>query len=125
MGTIHSESPRGALDQLVTFAQMAEEHLGREALVHMVGRRVELVIQLRLHEGRRRVASIFEVTGPGEGSAIEGHDVWTTHADGRLRWTGIRPRCMAKAESRGIDYTFPVSTADRVPLHAEKGSAAS
>ena len=43
MGTIHSESPRGALDQLVTFAQMAEEHLGREALVHMVGRRVELV----------------------------------------------------------------------------------
>jgi pilus assembly protein CpaF len=122
MGTIHSESPRGALDQLVTFAQMAEEHLGREALVHMVGRRVELVIQLRLHEGRRRVASIFEVTGPGEGSAIEGHDVWTTDTDGRLRWTGIRPRCMAKAERRGVDYTFPVTALDRVALRPEKGS---
>jgi pilus assembly protein CpaF len=122
MGTIHSESPRGALDQLVTFAQMAEEHLGREALVHMVGRRVELVIQLGLHEGRRRVESIFEVTGPGEGSAIEGHDVWATDTDGRLRWTGIRPRCMAKAERRGIDYTFPVNAFDRVALRAEKGA---
>src|SRR5438270_13415397 len=102
---------------------MAEERLGREALVHMVGRRVELVIQLTLHEGRRRVASIFEVTGPGEGSAIEGHDVWATDADGRLRWTGIRPRCMVKAERRGIDYTFPVGALDRVALSAERGSA--
>ena len=98
------------------------EHLGREAVLHMVGRRVELVIQLSLHEGRRRVASIFEVTGPGEGSSIEGHDVWATDTDGRLRWTGIRPRCMAKAERRGIDYSFPVSAIDRSSTARFEGS---
>jgi pilus assembly protein CpaF len=113
MGTIHSESPRDALDQLVTFAQMAEERLGREALIHMVGRRIELVIQLSLYEGKRRVASIFEVTGPGEGAAIEGHEIWETDDEGRLRWTGIRPRCMAKVERRGIEYSFPFQTVGR------------
>jgi pilus assembly protein CpaF len=124
MGTIHSESPRGALDQLITFAQMAEEHLGREALSHMVGRRVELVIQLRLEDGRRRVASIFEVTGPGEGGGTEGHDVWTTDDDGRLRWTGIRPRCMGKLERRGIDYSFPLIPRDRVHARRNDETAA-
>jgi pilus assembly protein CpaF len=125
MGTIHAESPRGAIDQLITFAQMAEEHLGREALLHMAGRRVELVIQLRLDEGRRRVASIFEVTGPGEGAGVEGHDLWTTDERGRLRWTGIRPRCEWKFDRRGVSYSFPhVQLQDSAGAYAHPGGRA-
>src|SRR5207249_11973073 len=63
--TIHGNTPRDALDRLATLAMMAEERLSGEALAKMVGRTIELVVQLRFETktGRRRVASIFEVTG--------------------------------------------------------------
>jgi len=89
-----------------------------------VGGGSELIIQLRLEDGRRRVASIFDVTGPGEGGATEGHDVWTTDDEGRLRWTGIRPRCMGKLERRGIDYSFPLIPRDRVRARRSDETAA-
>jgi len=116
MGSLHAESPRGALDQLATFAQMAEEHLTREALMQMIARTIELVIQVHIDSdtGQRRVAHIFEVTGPGEGPVVEGQDLWMLD-DGesggaivrRLMWTGMRPRCLKKMELRGVTYQLP------------------
>src|ERR671936_3111659 len=76
--TIHGNTPRDALDRLGTLAMMAEERLSGEALTRMVARTIELVIQLRFEPltGRRRISSIFEVTGL-EGDVISGHELWT------------------------------------------------
>jgi pilus assembly protein CpaF len=115
MSTVHGRSPRGALKQLATFAQMAEEHVSRKAITDMIAATVELVIVLRidpLGSGRRQVVHIFEVTGLGQGSIVDGHDLWTvpppeSNAAGCLQWTGIRPRCLEKMMERGVDYELP------------------
>jgi len=67
------------------------------------------VVQLRLDRktGRRRVQSIFEVTGL-EGNVISGNDLWLLDpATGTLTWTGIRPRCLARFAAEGIAYDLP------------------
>ena len=108
LATIHGNSPRDALDRLVTLAMMAEERLSNEALTKMVARTIELVLQLRFEPrtGRRRLVSIFEVTGL-EGEVISGNDLWALDpAQGRLVWTGIQPRCLTKIAAKGIDYVL-------------------
>ncbi len=107
--TIHGNSPRDALDRLVTLAMMAEERLSGEALTKMVARTVELVLQLRFEPrtGRRRLASVFEVTGL-EGNVVTGNELWAVGQDGEgLLWTGIQPRCLAKIAARGLPYAPP------------------
>ncbi|MFN8481423.1 MAG: ATPase, T2SS/T4P/T4SS family [Anaerolineae bacterium] len=108
LATIHGNSPRDALDRLVTLAMMAEERLSNEALTKMVARTIELVLQVRFEPrtGQRRLVSIFEVTGL-EGEVITGNDTWALdEKSGRLVWTGIQPRCLTKLAARGIPYTF-------------------
>src|SRR5439155_20084822 len=57
--------------------------------------------------GRRRVISIFEVTGL-EGDVIAGNDLWAFDAgQDALVWTGIPPRCLGKVRARGIPYVLP------------------
>lgn len=114
LATIHGNSPRDALDRLATLAMMAEERLSGEALTKMVARTIELVVQLRFEPrtARRRVASIFEVTGlenTGNGySVISGQDLWTLDPErDRLVWTGIQPRCLGKFAARGVPYALP------------------
>jgi hypothetical protein len=121
MSTVHARSPRGALKQLATFAQMGEEHLSREAIAEMIAGTIELVIQLQADPrgtGGRQVVHILEVTGLGEGSTLEGHDLWTlgpADANGarHLEWTGIRPRSLEKMVEHGIDYELPPVALDR------------
>ena len=57
--TIHGNSPRDALARLATLAMMAEERLSGDALNRMVGRTVELVVQLRFDSrtNQRRVVT--------------------------------------------------------------------
>jgi pilus assembly protein CpaF len=118
--TIHARSPRGALKQLATFAAMAEEHPSREAVAELIAGTVELVIYLLPdpHTQQRRVTQVLEVTGLGEGSTVEGHDLWTLAPgpDGkrRLEWTGIRPRCLEKMAERGVAYEPPPLPLDRL-----------
>ena len=107
--TIHGNTPRDALDRLATLAMMAEERLSGEALTRMVARTIEVVLQVRFEPltGRRRVSSIFEVTGL-EGDIIAGQDLWTLDsAHDRLMWTGIQPRALHKMRTRGIPYALP------------------
>lgn len=108
--TIHGNSPRDALDRLTTLAMMAEERLGSDALVRMIARTVGLVLQLRLEprSGRRRLVSIFEVTGM-EGNVVAGNELWRLTPDGnRLAWTGVRPRCLDRIQASGVPYALPV-----------------
>ena len=114
MTTLHANAPRDALDRIVTMAMMAEERLSSEVLTKMVANTIELVIQLRFdaNSGKRLVSCIYEVTGmeapPGGAPVIVGHDLWTLErARGRLEWTGIQPRCLARFAERGVRYALP------------------
>jgi pilus assembly protein CpaF len=113
--TIHGNSPRDALDRLATLAMMAGERLAGDELVRMVSRTIELVIQLRVEArtGRRRVASIFEVTGVDSG-VISGHEIFGLD-HGRLVWRGRPPRALEKMAAHGIDYAFPLGSAAESP----------
>ena len=114
LATIHGNSPRDALDRLVTLAMMAEERLAGEALARMVASSIELVIQLRFEPrtGLRRVAAIFEVSGM-EGNVITGNDLWIyDQSRDRLAWSGIRPRCLAKLAAKGVTYSLPQAGAE-------------
>ena len=107
--TIHGNTPRDALDRLATLAMMAEERLSGDALTKMVARTIELVVQLRFEPrtGRRRLVSIFEVTGL-EGSVVTGNDLLALDPiHDRLTWTGIQPRCLDKITAQGIDFALP------------------
>jgi pilus assembly protein CpaF len=109
LSTIHGTSPRDALDRLVTLAMMAEERLSGDALTRMVARTVRLVLQLRAdaRTGRRRLVSVFEVTGL-EGAVVLGNELWRLTPDGgRLAWTGLRPRCLARIRAAGVPYALP------------------
>ena len=90
MCTIHANGPREALSKLRTYALMAEESLPAQAVTEMIAEAVQLVVHLRMDAGRRRVSSIYEVTGI-EGSQVAGSELYALAA-GRLEWTGIRPR---------------------------------
>lgn len=120
--TIHARSPRGALKQLATFAAMAEEHPSHEAVAELITGTVELVVYLLPdpRTQRRQVTHVLEVTGLGEGSTVEGHDLWTMAPgpDGqrRLEWTGIRPRCLEKIAERGVAYEPPPLPLDRLRM---------
>ena len=83
--------------------------LTNDALTKMVARTIELVLQVRFEPrtGRRRLVSIFEVTGL-EGDVVTGNEIWGIDpARDRLAWTGIRPRCLAKIAARGVAYALP------------------
>ncbi len=109
LATVHGNSPRDALTRLRTLAMMAEERLSGEAVTEMIASSIELVLQLRFEPTtrRRRLVSIFEVTGL-EGSVVTGQELWTLHPErDRLVWTGIQPRCLAKIAAKGIAYALP------------------
>jgi Flp pilus assembly CpaF family ATPase len=107
--TVHGETPRDALDRMVTLATMAEERLPLGALRQMAAQTIELVIQMGFapEGGRRLVTSVYEVTGM-EGDVIAGNELWVRdEAGGRLTWTGIQPRCLSKFKARGVAYSPP------------------
>ncbi|MYH41402.1 MAG: CpaF family protein [Chloroflexi bacterium] len=90
MCTIHANGPREALTKLRTYALMAEEALPAQAVTEMIAEAIQLVVHLRLDSGRRRVSSIYEVTGI-EGAQVAGSELFAL-SGGHLEWTGIRPR---------------------------------
>ena len=100
MCTIHANGPREALTKLRTYALMAEDALPARAVTEMIAEAIELVVHLRMEpSGRRRVSSIYEVTGL-EGDAVSGSELFALEG-GRLAWTGIRPRRHARLEASG------------------------
>jgi pilus assembly protein CpaF len=115
LSTVHGNSPRDALDRLTTLAMMGEERLAAEVVTRMVARAIEVVVQLRFEPrvGRRRVVSVFEVTGL-EGDTLAGNDLWTYDSGrDRLVWSGIPPRCLAKMRARGVAYEPPAPEVGR------------
>ncbi len=124
--TLHANSPRDALSRLETMVAMADLKLPERAVRAQIASAIDIVVQVsRLSDGSRKVKQIAEVVGM-EGDVITMQDIFTfeqTGIDeeggvlGRLRPTGIRPRCMEVLESHGFEMPADAFTdvPDRMP----------
>jgi len=94
LGSIHSDSPQGALRQLATFARLAPEGVKTEALVDMIAEHFDLVLVCQLRaDGTRKVSHIFEITGRGPDDLVEGANLWALDPHtGELVPSGVSPR---------------------------------
>jgi pilus assembly protein CpaF len=98
---------------------MAELNLPDRAVRAQIASAIDIIVQVsRLSDGSRRVKQIAEVVGM-EGDVITMQDIFMfeqTGVDengrvlGRLRATGIRPRCMERLEAHGFRMTADAFT---------------
>jgi pilus assembly protein CpaF len=112
--TLHANTPRDALSRLETMVAMADLNLPDKAVRSQIASAIDVIVQVsRLSDGTRRVKQIAEVVGM-EGDVITMQDIFTyeqtgVDADGkvvgRVRPTGIRPRCMERLEAHGFRMT--------------------
>jgi pilus assembly protein CpaF len=112
--TLHANSPRDALSRLETMVAMAELGLPEKAVRAQIASAIDVIVQVsRLSDGTRRVKQITEIVGM-EGDVITMQDIFTfeqTGVDeegrvlGRLRPTGIRPRCMDRLQANGYEMS--------------------
>lgn len=120
--TVHAGSPQEALDRLASLAQTGDAQLSEHAVMRMLARAVQVILQLAEQEGpdgrkRRWLAVIYEVASleTGTGSpVITGNVLWSVDAaSDRLTWTGIPPRCLERFAAHGVAYTLPAAYAGR------------
>ncbi|WP_420434207.1 CpaF family protein [Candidatus Poriferisocius sp.] len=74
MCTIHANSSQAAFSKIATYALRSAEHIPVEATYRMIAESLNLVVHMsRGRDGRRRVASVREVTGSsmGEVNSVE------------------------------------------------------
>jgi pilus assembly protein CpaF len=119
--TIHANSARDALYRLDTMVAMANLNIPDKAVRQQVASAVNLVVQVtRMSDGTRKVTGISEITGM-EGEVITMQDIFTFDrlgltpegkVAGRFRATGIRPKCVEKLASAGIQ--LPISMFEHV-----------
>jgi pilus assembly protein CpaF len=112
MTTLHANTPRDALSRLETMVAMADLKLPDKAVRSQIASAIDIVVQVsRLSDGSRRVKQIAEVVGM-EGDVITMQDIFTfeqTGVDedakviGRLRPTGIRPKCLERLSQHGFE----------------------
>jgi pilus assembly protein CpaF len=110
--TLHANTPRDALSRLETMVAMADLNLPDRAGRTQISSAIDIVVQAsRLSDGSRRVKRIAEVVGM-EGDVITMQDIFTFEQQGidedgtvlgRLRATGIRPKCMDRLGSYGFE----------------------
>jgi pilus assembly protein CpaF len=116
MTTAHSNGPRDTLARIETMALMGGMDLPVRAIREQIASAIDLVChQERLRDGARKVVNITEVSGM-EGDVITMTDVFSFEQSGiedgkvigRLRPTGLRPKCISQIEAAGIH--LPPST---------------
>jgi pilus assembly protein CpaF len=110
MTTCHSNSARDTLARLETMTLMAGMDLPVRAIREQISSAVQLICHLeRLRDGSRKVVQIAEVQGM-EGDVITMTDLFIFEQTGmeknkivgRLRPTGLRPKCIDRIEDAGI-----------------------
>jgi pilus assembly protein CpaF len=114
--TLHSNSPRDALNRLETMVAMANLNLPERAVRQQVASAIHVVVQLaRFSDGRRRLTCLSEIVGM-EGDVITMQDVFRFEQEGiseagdvigQLRPTGIRPKFVERLRAHGL--SFPAS----------------
>ena len=110
MTTLHSNSARDALARLETMTLMAGMDLPVRAIREQISSAINLIVHLeRLRDGSRKIVQIAEVQGM-EGDIITMTDLFVFEQTGfeknrimgRLRPTGLRPKCIDRIEDAGI-----------------------
>jgi pilus assembly protein CpaF len=129
MATLHANTPRDALSRLETMVAMADLKLPDRAVRAQIASAIDIVVQVsRLSDGSRKVTQIAEVVGM-EGEVITMQDVFTyeqTGVDengkvlGRLRPTGIRPKCMDRLQTHGFEMGADAFTDVPARMAAER-----
>jgi len=114
--TLHSNSPRDALNRLETMVAMANLNLPERAVRQQVASAIHVVVQLaRFSDGKRRLTCLSEIVGM-EGDVITMQDVFRFEQEGiseagdvigQLRPTGIRPKFVERLRAHGL--SFPAS----------------
>ncbi|HVR63983.1 MAG TPA: CpaF family protein, partial [Polyangia bacterium] len=112
MTTIHANTPRDALTRIEAMVGMAGGAMSESLVRQTISRSLEIIVQLsRGNDGKRRMASISEITGM-EGNVITLHEVFRFEQSGvgedgqilgEFRATGVRPRLMERIARFGID----------------------
>jgi pilus assembly protein CpaF len=112
--TLHANSPRDALSRLETMVAMASLNLPDRAVRIQIANAIDIIVQIsRMSDGTRRIKQIAEIVGM-EGDVITMQEIFTfeqTGVDsdgrviGRLRPTGIRPRCMDRLKAYGFEMS--------------------
>jgi len=112
MTTVHANTPRDALSRLEAMVGMGGVQMSETLTRQTISRAINLVLQLtRGTDGRRRVASISEVTGM-ESTTITMQELFRFEqrgvgSDGKIvgeyRSTGVRPKLLERIERYGID----------------------
>ncbi|HBY95170.1 MAG: CpaF family protein [Ardenticatenaceae bacterium] len=108
--TLHSNSPRDTLARMETMSLMAGMELPLRAIREQIASAVDLIVhQERFRDGTRKITSVTEVQGM-EGDVIVMQEVFTFQQTGfengkvigRLRPTGVRPKCTERLEAHDI-----------------------
>ncbi|MCX7642609.1 MAG: CpaF family protein [Armatimonadetes bacterium] len=117
MTTIHANNPREALSRLETMVLMAGMDLPVRAIREQIAGAIDIIVHMaRLRDGSRKVMQISEITGM-EGDVITMQDLFVFEHEGfdemgrirgRLRPTGLRPRCYERFIERGIRLTVTI-----------------
>ncbi|HIE51560.1 MAG TPA: CpaF family protein, partial [Armatimonadetes bacterium] len=123
--TAHANNPRELLSRLETMVLMAGMDLPLRAIREQIAAAIDLIIhQGRLRDGSRRIEYVTEVTGM-EGDIITLQDLFVfeqTGVDdegkiqGRLKPTGIRPRCYDRIVQAGIRLPLDIFRPDEQAL---------
>jgi pilus assembly protein CpaF len=113
MTTIHSNSPRDALNRLETMVAMANLNLPDTAIRRQIASAINVIIQIaRMSDGNRKVMAISEVAGM-EGDVITTQDIFTFRKNGiaeggevmgEFVTTGFRPESMERIERAGVRF---------------------
>jgi pilus assembly protein CpaF len=110
MTTLHSNSARDGLARLETMTLMAGMDLPVRAIREQISSAINLIVHLdRMRDGSRKIVQIAEVQGM-EGDIITMTDLFVfeqtgfekNRISGRLRPTGLRPKCIDRIEDAGI-----------------------
>lgn len=110
MTTAHSNGPRDTLARIETMALMGGVDLPVRAIREQVSSAIDLIChQERMRDGSRKIVNISEVSGM-EGDVITMTDIFSFEQSGiedgkvigRLRPTGLRPKCINQIEATGI-----------------------
>jgi pilus assembly protein CpaF len=111
MTTVHANNPRDSLSRVEQMIGMSGIDISARSARAQIASAINIVIQVsRLADGRRKLTSLSEVTGM-EGDTITMQEIFRFRQtgvaaegqiEGRFEATGIRPRFMDIALSRGI-----------------------
>ena len=110
--TAHANSPRDTISRLETMVMMAGMDLPEKAIRDQIASAINIIVQQsRLRDGTRKIVQISEVTGM-EGSEVVMQDIFhfvprgvdeNGKIKGAFEATGVRPACIDKLKSAGIN----------------------